>query len=292
MMRYPHILALALALGGTGLVATPDAAAQTARTVRETAEASMTLTGRIDIGTDGHVTGFQLDHADKLPADLAAFVQRQVQAWQFQPVVVNGAAVAAQTPVTLRLLSQPSPDGAGDNVRVAGASFTRYDPEDTSRVTSAEMRSPVYPKNLYAMRAKGDVLLLVKVGRDGTVKDVFAEQVNLRVVGKENQMRQVRDTFARASVSTARSWTFRPPTTGKLKDAESWNVRIPVRYMMGEHDLARYGTWEAYIPGPRERAPWRSSQAGAEAAPDLLAAGGIYMADLDDGPRLLTPLGS
>jgi hypothetical protein len=292
MMRYPHILALALALGGTGLVATPDTAAQTARTVRETAEASMTLTGKIDIGTDGHVTGFQLDHADKLPADLAAFVQRQVQAWQFQPVVVDGAAVATQTPVTLRLLSQPSPDGAGDNVRVAGASFTRYDPEDTSRVTSAEMRSPAYPKNMYAMRAKGDVLLLVKVGRDGTVQDVFAEQVNLRVVGKENQMRQVRDTFARASVSTARSWTFRPPTTGKLKDAESWNVRIPVRYMMGEHDLARYGTWEAYIPGPRERAPWRSSQAGAEAAPDLLAAGGIYMADLDDGPRLLTPLGS
>jgi hypothetical protein len=154
------------------------------------------------------------------------------------------------------------------------------------------MRSPAYPKNMYAMRAKGDVLLLVKVGRDGTVQDVFAEQVNLRVVGKENQMRQVRDTFARASVSTARSWTFRPPTTGKLKDAESWNVRIPVRYMMGEHDLARYGTWEAYIPGPRERAPWRNSQAGAEAAPDLLAAGGIYMADLDDGPRLLTPLGS
>ncbi len=291
-MRYPHFLALALALGGTGLVATSDTAAQTARTVRETAEASMTLTGRIDIGSDGHVTGFQLDHADKLPTDLAAFVQRQVQAWQFQPVVENGTAVATQTPVTLRLLSQPSPDGASDNVRVAGASFTEYDPEDTSRVTSVQMRSPVYPKNMYAMRAKGEVLLLVKVGRDGTVEDVFAEQVNLRVVGKENQMRQVRDTFARASVATARSWTFRPPTTGKLKDAESWNVRIPVRYMMGERDLARYGTWEAYIPGPRERAPWRTSQAGAEAAPDLLAAGGIYMADLDDGPRLLTPLGS
>lgn len=289
-MRYPHFLALALALGGTGLVATSDTAAQTARAVRETAEASMTLTGKIDIGSDGHVTGFQLDHADKLPADLAAFVQRQVQAWQFRPAVENGTAVATQTPVTLRLLSQSSPDGAGDTVRVAGASFSKYDPDDTSRVTSSEIRSPAYPKTLAAMRAKGEVLLLLKVGRDGTVDDVVAEQVNLRVVGKENQMRQVRNEFARASVSTARSWTFRPPTTGKFKDAESWTVRIPVRYMMGER--TPYGTWEAYIPGPRERAPWRTSQAGAEAAPDLLAAGGIYMADLDDGPRLLTPLGS
>lgn len=288
-MRYPHILALALALGGAGLAATPETTAQTARTVRDTAEASMTLTGRIDIGTDGHVTGFQLDHADKLPADLAAFVQGQVQAWQFQPVVANGTAVTAQTPVSLRLLSRPSPDGAGDNVRVAGASFTRYDPEDTSRVTSVEARAPAYPKNLAAMRAKGDVLLLLKVGRDGAVEDVVAEQVNLRVVGKESQMRQVRNEFARASVSAARSWIFRPPTTGRLKDAESWTVRIPVRYAMGER--AAYGTWEAYIAGPREHAPWRSSQAGADAAPDLLSAGGIYMADLDDGPRLLTPLG-
>jgi hypothetical protein len=55
-MRYPHFLALALALGGTGLAATFETAAETARTVREAAEASMTLTGRIDIGTDGHVT--------------------------------------------------------------------------------------------------------------------------------------------------------------------------------------------------------------------------------------------
>jgi len=171
-MRYPHFLALALALGGAGLAATPETTAQTARAVRDAAEASMTLTGTIDIGTDGHVTGFQLDHADKVPADLVAFVQGQVQAWQFQPVVANGTAVTAQTPVSLRLLSRPSPDGAGDNVRVAGASFTRYDPEDTSRVTSVEARAPAYPKNLAAMRAKGDVLLLLKVGRDGAVEDV------------------------------------------------------------------------------------------------------------------------
>jgi hypothetical protein len=138
MMRYPHILALALALGGTGLVATPDTAAQTARTVRETAEASMTLTGKIDIGTDGHVTGFQLDHADKLPADLAAFVQRQVQAWQFQPVVVDGAAVATQTPVTLRLLSQPSPGRRGRQRARGGCQLYqirpgRHQPRDLSR---------------------------------------------------------------------------------------------------------------------------------------------------------------
>lgn len=290
-MRYPHFLALALALGGTGLVATNDATAQTARGVRETAEASMTLGGRVDIGAEGQVTGFQLDHADKLPADLAAFVSRQVQAWRFEPVRVDGTPVASQTPVILRLVQRPDPNGDGAQVRVTGASFTRYDPSDTRRVTIDAMPPPTYPREVYAMNGQGDVMLLVKVARDGTVADVFTEQVNLRVVGNEKQMRAMREALARASEAGARRWAFRPPTTGPAKDAESWNVRVPVQYSMGKRRAERYGVWEAYIPGPRERAPFSTATASDTAAPDLLADGGIYMADQDDGPRLLTPLG-
>lgn len=142
------------------------------------------------------------------------------------------------------------------------------------------------------MRGRGDVLVLLKVARDGSVADVFTEQVNLHVVGKERQMRAMRESLARASESAARTWTFRPPTTGAAKDAESWNVRVPVRFSMGLSRMERYGVWEAYIPGPYERAPFSKARADANAAPDLLADGGIYMADLDNGPRLLTPLGS
>lgn len=290
-MRYSHFLALALALGGTGLAATTDATAQTARGVRETAEASMTLGGRIDIGAEGQVTGFQLEHAGKVPADLAAFVTRQVQSWRFEPVRVDGAPVASQTPVILRLVQRPDPNGDGAQVRVTGASFARYDPNDTSRVTIGAMPPPTYPRDVYAMKGRGEVLLLVKVARDGTAADVFTEQVNLRVVGNEKQMRAMREALARASEAAARRWTFRPPTTGRGKDAESWNVRVPVQYAMGQRRAERYGVWEAYIPGPRERAPFSQAAASDTAAPDLLADGGIYMADHDDGPRLLTPLG-
>ena len=290
-MRYSPLLVLALAVGGAGLAVTQNAAARTARAALQTAEASMTLAGKIDIGTEGQVTGFQLDHADKVQPDLAAFVTRQVQGWRFAPVLAEGAPAATQTPVILRLVQRPDPNGEGALVSVTGASFARYDPEDTRRVTVAAMPAPTYPKDVYAMRGRGDVLLLVKVARDGSVADVFTEQVNLRVVGKESQMRAMREALARASESAARRWTFRPPTTGKAKDAESWNVRVPVQYAMGERRMDRYGTWEAYIPGPRERAPFSNARADANAAPDLLADGGIYMADLDDGPRLLTPLG-
>lgn len=291
-MRYSPLLALALAVGGAGLVASSETPAQNARGVLQTAEASMTLGGTIDIGSEGQVTGFALSHADKVPADLAAFVTRQVQAWRFEPMRVDGAAVATQTPVILRLVQQPDPSGDGAQVRVTGASFAKYDPDDTSRVTFIARPAPVYPKDVYAMRGRGDVLMLLKVARDGSVADVFTEQVNLRVVGKERQMRAMRDALARASESAARTWTFRPPTTGPAKDAESWNVRVPVSYSMGEPRMERYGVWEAYIPGPRERASFSGARADASAAPDLLADGGLYMADQDDGPRLLTPLGS
>lgn len=290
-MRYSPLLALAIAVGGTGLVAGTAVSAQNAREVRQTAEASMTLSGTIDIGTEGQVTGFALAHGDKVPADLTAFVTRQVQAWRFEPVRADGAAVAAQTPVILRLVQQPDPNSDGAQVRVTGASFANYDPDDTSRVTFIARPAPVYPKDVYAMRGRGDVLMLLKVARDGSVADVFTEQVNLHVVGKERQMRAMRESLARASESAARTWTFRPPTTGAAKDAESWNVRVPVRYSMGLSRMERYGVWEAYIPGPYERAPFSKARADANAAPDLLADGGIYMADLDDGPRLLTPLG-
>ncbi|WP_312325813.1 energy transducer TonB [Stenotrophomonas sp.] len=290
-MRYSPLLALALAVGGTGLVASSDTTAQNAREVRQTAQASMTLSGKIDIGTEGQVTAFELAHADKVPADLAAFVTRQVQAWRFAPMMVDGAAVAIQTPVIVRLVQQPDSNGDGANVRVTGASFAKYDPESTSRVTFIARPAPIYPKDVYAVRGRGDVLMLLKIARDGSVADVFTEQVNLRVVGKERQMSAMRASLARASEAAARTWTFRPPTTGAAKDAESWNVRVPVRYAMGEPRMERYGEWEAYIPGPHERAPFSNARADANAAPDLLADGGLYMADLDDGPRLLTPLG-
>ena len=90
MMRSSVFLALALAVsGGAALIDTADA--QTAREVRRQAEASMTLSGVIDIGGEGQVEGFQLDRREKIDAGIADFVDKAVQGWRFEPVLVNGA---------------------------------------------------------------------------------------------------------------------------------------------------------------------------------------------------------
>lgn len=290
-MRSLHILALALAVGGVGMSMVPDAASQSRREVRQQAEASMVLTGQIDIGTDGQVEAFQIDKRGQVNDAIARFVEGAVQAWRFQPVLVDGQAVKARSPVSLRLGGRINPDG-GQQVTLLAASFQQYDPTATDDVTRLKMPPPAYPEDVYRAGGRGDVLLLVQVGRDGKVMDVATEQVNLRVIANEAAMRQMRDKLSRVSMAAARKWTFKAPTTGEHKEDASWTVRVPVTFAFHGEEM-RYGKWDAYIPGPRQQAQWRADKAlGADANADLLPAGGVFMADAaSKGPQLLTPLG-
>lgn len=291
-MRSSLFLALALAVGGTA--ATIELAdAQTAREVRKRAEASMTLSGVIDIGREGQVEAFQLDHREKVDADIAGFVDKAVNSWRFEPVLVDGKPVPARTVVQLRLLADNMSEGSMQ-VRVADANFGPVRDEragTTDEVTGKRLAPPAYPSQAVSMRGQGTVLLLVKVGRDGKVADVIAEQTNLTVVGSEREMAQLRDILAKASLRNAKRWSFNPPTTGEYKDSDFWTVRVPVYYSF-DPKAERYGRWSAYIPGPRERAPWKTGEDSAVAGTDLLPEGGVYMVGArQTGPRLLTPLG-
>ncbi|SET12714.1 hypothetical protein SAMN05720615_102422 [Stenotrophomonas indicatrix] len=292
MMRSSVFLALALAVsGGAALIDTADA--QTAREVRRQAEASMTLSGVIDIGREGQVEGFQLDHREKVDAGVAGFVDKAVQSWRFEPTLVDGKPMPARTTVHLRLIAG-NMEGNSMQVRVVDARFGKLggsSAPSTDDVTAAKTRAPVYPPQAASIRGQGTVMLLVKVGRDGKVADVIAEQTNLTVVGPERTMNQLRDVLAKASVRSAREWTFNPPTTGEDKDRDFWTVRVPVNYFFDKQS-ERYGRWSAYIPGPRQQAPWKTGEEIQVAGTDLLPEGGVYMVGrAQEGPRLLTPLG-
>ncbi|WP_317850722.1 energy transducer TonB [Stenotrophomonas sp. OVS01A] len=291
-MRSSLFLALALAVSGGGaLIDTADA--QTAREVRRQAEASMTLSGVIDIGREGQVEGFQLDRREKVDAGVAGFVDKAVQSWRFEPTLVDGKPMPARTTVHLRLIAG-NMEGNSMQVRVVDACFGKLggsSAPSTDDVTAAKTRAPVYPPQAASIRGQGTVMLLVKVGRDGKVADVIAEQTNLTVVGPERTMNQLRDVLAKASVRSAREWTFNPPTTGEDKDRDFWTVRVPVNYFFDKQS-ERYGRWTAYIPGPRQQAPWKTGEETLAAGSDLLPEGGVYMVGrAQEGPRLLTPLG-
>ena len=149
------------------------------------------------------------------------------------------------------------------------------------------MGPPRYPDEAARSGVAGTVYLLVRVGRDGKVEDVVAEQTNLKVVAKERDMNAFRGMLERASVAAARRWMFAPPKAGPGANEDHWVVRVPVDYRLRHRETEVRHLGILYPRSARHRALGRPRQmlAGADAMSD----GALYQ--LGTGLQLLTPLG-
>lgn len=260
------------------LVPPSPAGAQSAVAMRKQVEASMLVTGTVDIGADGRVVRHALDHPDSLPPPVVDLLARAVPSLAFEPVVVDGRAVVARARMSVRVVAKPEGD---DMMTITTRGFSFGDPpdvdgKDTSQVSRVEMKPPHYPMTVAAAGGKGDVYVIVKVARDGSVADVHAEQVNLTAIGSAQQMASVRKSLTKAALTAARKWRFAPPTTGDHVDGPFWYVRVPVAFKFrGDALEPKYGQWEAYHPGQWTPAPWSLPQL-AGFTPDALPPDGIY----------------
>lgn len=256
-------------------------------------EASMALSGDITIGPDGSVREIDIDKAEKIEADLLAFLKQNIQQWKFEPVLVDGTPVSAKNRMYLKLIARNREDG-GSAVRIDGASFRplvltesgKKEEKTYSAQRFKTMRPPNYPAAALATGAQGTVYLILKLRPDGSVEDAFAEKINLGFVSSEPDMEMARRMFARAAIAAALKWEV--PTTGL--DPDSMAVRVPVDFCL--NDCGGYGKWRVYFPGPPQRAPWRKQEDAVGFSPDALPAdGGIYPVGELGGLKLLTPLG-
>lgn len=263
------------------------AGAQSAREMRGEVQASMLVTGYLDVGREGQVTGHGLDQPDQLPPYLVDFVSGAIPQLRFEPVVVDGEPVQARAKMTLRLVARHIDDDLQISIRSAhfGDEDSR---EDTGRVRSVKRTPPRYPPSVATYRGQGTVYLIVKVGRDGSAEDVVVEQTNLAVLRSAREMEWIRANLERAALAAARNWRFATPTTGESVGDSYWPVRVPVEFRINGWRGPGYGEWAAYHPGPRTRPDWAEEDAPGF-NPDLLAAGGTYQAG--SRFRLLTPLG-
>ena len=257
--------------------------------IRKQVEASMLLTGTIEIAADGSVSGHVLDHPDKLEAGVIGLVDRTLPTWRFEPVVEDGKAHRATAKMSLLLVANRL-DADRFTMRIRSANFVDTNEAPESKLSSKRLEPPRYPVDAFRDGVSGTTYAIVRVDRSGKVADVAVEQVNLRVTGSQTQMAIWRDAFAKATRMAARKWQFTPPATGKHVDDEFWSARVPVEYCVVEVGVPQYGKWQPYVPGPKQVVPWLNS-AGADVAssPEALAAGGVYQ--LGAGPHLLTPLG-
>lgn len=269
---------LLLACASLALAASPAS-------VRKRMEASMLVNGQIAVDAQGNVTGYEIEHREKLPEVVQKFVDRSIAGWEFEPGLLDGRAVAVRNRMGLLLVAEPMEDG-NFRINLRGTSF--YPLKQAGyELESMVMDPPNYPMTAAQSGISGTVYLVLQVGADGKVAEVVAEQVNLRIVASEIEMNRWRSVLAKNAMAKARQWTFRPPQHGELADDGHWSVRVPVAYSF-ERATHEYGRWLAYIPGPRQRAPWVT---GDDVAPDALADGGLYPVGGGGGLRLLDRVG-
>lgn len=264
--------------------------------VRKQVEASMLVTGNVLIEPDGSVSQVQLDQPDKLPPGVRNLVDQAGKVWRFEPVTVDGVARKAKASMSLRVVAKEL-DSGDYSLELRGAYFgkeamtaeDRQKFEGAAAVQSVSMRPPQFPEGAAMVGGRGVAYLILKIGADGRVQEAIVEQVNLQVVGQESSMKMLREQFGKSALRASKQWTFTVPTEGDLAGQPYWSVRVPVAYKMMGDKTAGYGEWEAYVPGPKQKATWAEDEAGA-GDPDAMVAGGIY--PVGQGLRLLTPLQS
>ena len=262
------------------------------RAVRKQIESSMLVTGWVLIAPDGSVTKLEIDEQEKLPAGVVKLVEQGGASWRFEPVLIDGVARKAKARMSLRVVAKKL-DAERYELSIRSGYFgeeAQTPQEYVARpdaIKPLAMKPPMYPENAARMGGRGTVYVVLKIARDGTVQESFAEQVNLQVIGSENQMTSMRTIFSRAALSAAKKWTFQPPAAGGSSHETGWVVRVPVEFQFYGYERPTYGQWDSYVPGPTQRAPWDTNAIG-EQAPDAMIAGMLY--DARNSVRLLTPL--
>lgn len=247
----------------------------------------MLVTGNIQVDTRGKVTGYTLDHKDKLPSGVVRLLDQAVPNWTFEPVLMNGKAVNASTDMSIRVVAKKDSEETY-SIGIRGASFGDNSARPEEQPQAESLAPPDYPENAVRAGVTGTVYLLVRVERDGRVGDVIAEQTNLGVVADEKSMAGWRRRLEDVSIRQSRKWKFVPPLEGKTAGEAFWVVRVPVVYSLdGPPKEPLYGVWEGYIPGPRHSSPWGDNE-GIGFSPDTLAPGGAYVAG--SGLKLKTEL--
>jgi len=286
MLRIVGSMAVAAALL---LGMSQDALGGNTAAARKQVESSLQVSGTITIAPDGSVQSHTLDPAAPLGEHLTRFVDGTVAKWRFEPVLVNGKTVTAKVPMHLRLIAKSAGDGKS-SVSIASTYFGSSGAlAETDEPRSKKLQPPRFPTDALYMGGKGTVYLIVQVARDGTVANVDAEQVNLRVLGNTREMDRLRKSLTDAAVRAAKGWTFTVPTTGEGARENAWLVRVPVDFMISDdgHKPGRRTGWDTYIPGPRNTSmPWAEDKLRTASSPDALPDNGIY--PLRQGATLLT----
>lgn len=266
MMRWSVVL-LYVFMSFTTVAATEDMA-------RKQAEASMLVTGTVEINPDGSVRAYVTDQAAELSIPVNDAIQKTIATWKFQ--VDEKREVIAKAKMTLRIIAK-SVDDKHVALSIVSSDIGEDDEAPSDNISWKRRISPTYPETAFNTGATGVVYLLLRIDRDGKVQDASVEQVNLTSYSPGLNLDRMRKDLAGAALKPTKHWTFNVPTTGKQADAPYWLARAPVSFTINDYpsDREQFGKWRVYLRGPRQSIPWNDDPSLLSSAPDTVPEGTI-----------------
>ncbi len=168
--------------------------------------ATMLLSGYVDIGPDGSVRDYAMDHPEKIPPAVLGVIRQAVSGWRFK-VNMTGKVIA-RARMSLRMVARPL-GRMKYSVGVEGVQFAGDTATPATLRFERKTPAPRYPRDALGLRTAANVYVLVRIGRDGHVVDAGAEQVNFTLDCPSTSRAGLENQFAMASVRAVRQWTFR-----------------------------------------------------------------------------------
>ncbi len=283
MNRWWWVL-LGMMLSGAVLAADANA-------VRKRSEASMLVTGSVEVAADGTVRDYRIDHPEKLPPRVLELARQAVAGWHFAPTLTDGKPASVKASMSLRFVAKRT-DGEHYAISLGSAHFGEEYPPGTV-ISYKSYAAPNYPDDALYARVTGTVYLIARVNRQGRIDAVDAEQVNLEEADNDAGMERWRKRLTDASIKAVRQWTFNLPTVGPHVQDDHWVARLPINFEIrqSEHPQPQdsYGQWHVYIPGPLQVVAWQDDAHGPSNGVDAIPDGSLAV--VGNELHLLSPLG-
>ena len=234
---------------------------------------TMRLEGRLTVDAEGHVQEYHI--RSKMPAPVKALLDKAIPNWRFEPVLVEGKPVLAESP--MRILVAGLEDGDKVRLRIDNVLFRANTREEFAAemaewaandvdIVPAKLPPPSYPHKLEDAGAEGIVLLALRLTADGRVAESWVMQSSLlNASGRSIDLERNRARFERSALAAAEAWRFKV----KAKDdaaltPKAMTVSVPVEFTFRnvKEGSSFAGTWRREFRGPNRPVPWLAGDDG------------------------------
>lgn len=226
--------------------------------------------GELTIDTAGRVVAFKPDVA--WPASLATRMDGLVNALRFEPVEVDGRPVNARMRMRVTFAAEEQANG-NMAVRIDNVTFPDEDSCTCAQPKGISLKvvhraAPQYPEVGAMSGVDANVLLVVRVGRDGRIADVAVRQSALvGAKGPAHRVARVLERFEDEAVSAIRKWRVAVDIApGVSPTDEDMSALIPVTFRMRDSGNDAPGRWVLEMRTTKRETPWLQPAPGMPVA--------------------------